>query len=247
MLNENGSRNKIADSSDCNFDKENSKVATDSWTEIDFAIPPELKLTKFSLDTPFTESGKSHGPINEQFKRRTILTTEISLPNVSSRALVVNRSYVIIRPIDCVIEDIEKRIRTLRSEAAPMTGEPALKTLSQVLSGCVNTQVNGGIKEVVEVFLAVGNPIRPDEEHSLMTLKQKLLIFLKVAGQAIAVSLSLCKEQNEFLFHEVLNEGYETLSALIPHAITLHDEWTKEYCESIDKQSRRRRSHHYAI
>lgn len=37
-------------------------------------------IRRFVFETPFTESGKRHGGVEEQCKRRTVLTSEWSLP-----------------------------------------------------------------------------------------------------------------------------------------------------------------------
>lgn len=37
-------------------------------------------IRRFVFETPFTESGKKHGGVEEQCKRRTVLTSEWSLP-----------------------------------------------------------------------------------------------------------------------------------------------------------------------
>jgi hypothetical protein len=46
-------------------------------------------------------------------------------------------------PLQCVLEDIHRRVAKLRIEARPPLGNPDIKTLTQVLSGSVNVQVNG--------------------------------------------------------------------------------------------------------
>lgn len=197
-------------------------------------FPPSFRLTRFRFDTPVIRSGEGtctpgHTPhIHEQFKRRTELVVEHPLPFVVSRSRVVEKRETDISPLQCVIEDIRKRIRQLGKEALPVSGEPSLKTLGQVLSGCVNMQVHGGTKEVAETFLAIGNPVSVDNEKDVKALKAELAKFLKMAGKALEVAKGLCESPAEVAFVQVLSKGYQTLNAEIPRIIALHDEWSLE-------------------
>src|SRR4051794_36868342 len=44
-------------------------------------------IKEFVFETPFTKGGKSHGALNEQYKRRTILSVETAYPNMLTRQL----------------------------------------------------------------------------------------------------------------------------------------------------------------
>lgn len=44
--------------------------------------------------TPFTEDGKAHGELKEQYKKKTILTTSHSFPYVKTRLIVTERHEV---------------------------------------------------------------------------------------------------------------------------------------------------------
>lgn len=44
--------------------------------------------------TPFTPDGRAHGELNEQFKRKTILTTANHFPYVKTRIQVIERFQV---------------------------------------------------------------------------------------------------------------------------------------------------------
>jgi len=45
-------------------------------------------------ETPFTPSGKAHGELVTQYKRKTILTAANSFPYVKTRVNVVHREQV---------------------------------------------------------------------------------------------------------------------------------------------------------
>ncbi len=56
------------------------------------------KLTRFVYATPFTKDGKAHGALHEQYKRRTVLTTQYRLGSKEPRnrliwQLLQGRSY----------------------------------------------------------------------------------------------------------------------------------------------------------
>ena len=44
--------------------------------------------------TPFTLDGRAHGELQEQYKRKTILTTNHFFPYVKTRLSVINREQV---------------------------------------------------------------------------------------------------------------------------------------------------------
>lgn len=51
-------------------------------------------LKRFIYATPFTLDGKAHGPLNQQYKRKTILTTERAFPYVKTRITVIDKQQV---------------------------------------------------------------------------------------------------------------------------------------------------------
>ena len=51
-------------------------------------------LKRFIYATPFTLDGKAHGPLNQQYKRKTILTTERAFPYVKTRIPVIDKQQV---------------------------------------------------------------------------------------------------------------------------------------------------------
>lgn len=108
-------------------------------------------LERFIFATPFTKSGKAHGELHEQYKRKTILTTTEHFPYVKTRIQVADREQIILEPIEVAIEDIQKKTAEL---AAATTQEPSdPKILQMVLQGCIGTTVNQGPMEMALTFL----------------------------------------------------------------------------------------------
>ncbi|KAL9706496.1 hypothetical protein quinque_010014 [Culex quinquefasciatus] len=111
-----------------------------------------FNIKRFIFATPFTKSGKAHGELHEQCKRKTILTTANHFPYVKTRIQVVSREQIVLEPIEVAIEDIQKKTAEL---AAATTQEPAdPKILQMVLQGCIGTTVNQGPMEMALVFLS---------------------------------------------------------------------------------------------
>ncbi|EDW04302.1 GH11724 [Drosophila grimshawi] len=111
-----------------------------------------FNIKRFIFATPFTKSGKAHGELHEQCKRKTILTTANYFPYVKTRIQVISRAQFQLEPIEVAIEDIQKKTLEL---AAATNQEPAdPKILQMVLQGCIGTTVNQGPMEMASVFLS---------------------------------------------------------------------------------------------
>ncbi|XP_030052865.1 dedicator of cytokinesis protein 6 isoform X2 [Microcaecilia unicolor] len=109
-------------------------------------------LRAFMFCTPFTLDGRAHGDLQEQYKRKTILTTSHAFPYIKTRINVMQKEEIILLPIEVAIEDMQKKTQEL---AFATHQDPAdAKMLQMVLQGCVGTTVNQGPLEVAQVFLA---------------------------------------------------------------------------------------------
>ncbi|XP_055858913.1 dedicator of cytokinesis protein 7 isoform X2 [Episyrphus balteatus] len=111
-----------------------------------------FNIKRFIFATPFTKGGKAHGELNEQCKRKTILTTANHFPYVKTRIQVISRQQVILEPIEVAIEDIQKKTLELAAATKQEPADP--KILQMVLQGCIGTTVNQGPMEMATVFLS---------------------------------------------------------------------------------------------
>ncbi|XP_063839037.1 dedicator of cytokinesis protein 7 [Ostrinia nubilalis] len=111
-----------------------------------------FNIKRFMYATPFTVGGRAHGDIAEQCKRKTILTTAHHFPYVKTRIQVVQRTQIILSPIEVAIEDIQKKINELAAATSQEPADP--KMLQMVVQGCIGTTVNQGPLELAQVFLA---------------------------------------------------------------------------------------------
>ncbi|XP_060519679.1 dedicator of cytokinesis protein 7 isoform X2 [Cylas formicarius] len=110
-----------------------------------------FNIKRFVYATPFTMTGKAHGELKDQYKRKTILTTAVHFPYVKTRIQVVGRTQVTLTPVEVAIEDIQKKTQELA--AATHQEPPDPKILQMVLQGCIGTTVNQGPLEMALTFL----------------------------------------------------------------------------------------------
>lgn len=149
----------------------------------------------FMFDTPFTETGKAQGKMEDQWKRRTLLYTQSTLPSLISRQPVVRSEVREYSPVECAVEVIDSRTHALETEinaylaagreaatAAAASGQaaaaaafhrlslPRLQTLQRLLQGSVALQVNSGVLGVCMAFYkqSTDGTIRPKEGSKLL-------------------------------------------------------------------------------
>ncbi|KAG5461474.1 MAG: dedicator of cytokinesis 6, isoform CRA_e, partial [Olpidium bornovanus] len=162
-------------------------------------------IKKFVFETPYTTSGKAHGNVANQRKRKTILTTEHPFPYLKKRLPVVSREELDLTPLEVSIEAIYERCNKLRT--AIQANPPNLKNLQMVLQGSVRLQVNSGPLEICNAFLApqARAQHRPAQ---LAKLQGEFQEFEKLCGQALELNKLLIKH-DQIEYQEDLEEGYE--------------------------------------
>lgn len=139
-----------------------------------------FNIKRFMYATPFTMTGKPHGELKEQYKRKTILTTQVHFPYVKTRIQVVNRVQIVLTPIEVAIEDIQKKNVELASATHQEPPDP--KILQMVLQGCIGTTVNQGPLEMALAFL-------PNDGKSLTKHQHKLRLCFKDFSKKCADAL----------------------------------------------------------
>ncbi|XP_005089591.1 dedicator of cytokinesis protein 7 isoform X1 [Aplysia californica] len=197
------------------------------------------KLKRFIYATPFTLDGRAHGELHEQYKRKTILTTNHFFPYIKTRVSVIERKQIILSPVEVAIEDIHKKTREL---ALAMAQEPPdTKILQMVLQGCIGTTVNQGPLEVALVFLSdiVDGKQAATKPHNKLRLCFK--DFIKKCGDALQRNKSLItSEQREYQreLERNYNNFREKISPMISTA-TLRK--SKHHKSKEGKESRSKR------
>jgi hypothetical protein len=174
-------------------------------------------INQFVFETPFTKSGKAHGALNEQYKRRTILTVETAFPNMLTRNAVIDVSQVELTPIQNAIEIVSSSIDKL--DAQVVIDPPDVNSLHMVLSGSIIPQVNEGIPQIINLFLK--DP-EPHKKEDIEILKSRMRDFLKSAGKGLEISRKNSKP-TQMPLHEKFEEGFATLYELFGKYLDVSD------------------------
>ncbi|XP_072289223.1 dedicator of cytokinesis protein 8 [Eucyclogobius newberryi] len=166
-----------------------------------------FNLRRFMYTTPFTKSGRPRGELNEQYKRKTILTTMHAFPYVKTRINVIQKEEFDLTPIEVAIEDMQKKTRELA--VATHREQPDAKMLQMVLQGSVGATVNQGPLEVAQVFL---NEIPADPKLFRHHNKLRLCFkeFIMRCGEAVEKNKHLItSDQKEY--QQELKKNYNRL------------------------------------
>ncbi|XP_041104640.1 dedicator of cytokinesis protein 8-like isoform X1 [Polyodon spathula] len=155
-----------------------------------------FNLRRFMYTTPFTKSGRPRGELNEQYKRKTILTTLHAFPYIKTRINVIQKEEIDLTPIEVAIEDMQKK--TLELAVATHQEPIDAKLLQMVLQGSVGATVNQGPLEVAQVFL---NEIPGDPKLFRHHNKLRLCFkeFIMRCGEAVEKNKHLiASDQREY-------------------------------------------------
>uniref|UniRef100_A0A3Q3MR76 Dedicator of cytokinesis 8 n=1 Tax=Labrus bergylta TaxID=56723 RepID=A0A3Q3MR76_9LABR len=159
-----------------------------------------FNLRRFMYTTPFTKCGRPRGELNEQYKRKTILTTMHAFPYEV-------RVKFVLTPIEVAIEDMQKKTRELA--VATHREQPDAKMLQMLLQGSVGATVNQGPLEVAQVFL---NEIPADPKLFRHHNKLRLCFkeFIMRCGEAVEKNKHLITlDQKEY--QQELKKNYNRL------------------------------------
>ncbi|XP_061674213.1 dedicator of cytokinesis protein 8 [Syngnathoides biaculeatus] len=166
-----------------------------------------FNLRRFMYTTPFTKSGRPRGELNEQYKRKTILTTIHAFPYIKTRINVIQKEEFDLTPIEVAIEDMQKKTRELA--VATHREQPDAVMLQMLLQGSVGATVNQGPLEVAQVFL---NEIPADPKLFRHHNKLRLCFkeFIMRCGEAVEKNKHLItSDQKEY--QQELKKNYNRL------------------------------------
>ncbi|XP_061455004.1 dedicator of cytokinesis protein 11 isoform X1 [Rhineura floridana] len=187
-------------------------------------------ISRFVFETPYTLSGKKHGSVEEQCKRRTILTTSNPFPYVKKRIPVSYEHQVNLKPIDVATDEIKAKTAELQQLCtAP---DVDMIQLQLKLQGSVSVQVNAGPLAYARAFL--------DDKHSSKYPSKKVnelkemfsRKFIQACGIALELNERLIKE-DQAEYHEELKSNFrdmvKELSDIIHEQMyqedTIHSSW----------------------
>ncbi|KAJ8280350.1 hypothetical protein GJAV_G00053510 [Gymnothorax javanicus] len=166
-------------------------------------------IKRFVFETPFTLSGKKHGDVEEQCKRRTILTTSSSFPYLKKRIQVVDQQSTELNPIEVAIDEMSRKVSEL-NQLCNME-EVDMIRLQLKLQGSVSVKVNAGPMAYARAFLEEKNAKKyPDNQVKL--LKQIFRQFAEACGGALDVNEKLIKE-DQLEYQEEMRVHYREMLA----------------------------------
>ncbi|XP_068567134.1 dedicator of cytokinesis protein 10 isoform X7 [Cebidichthys violaceus] len=164
-------------------------------------------INRFVFETPFTLSGKKHGDVEEQCKRRTILTTSSCFPYLKKRIQVVEQQSTEMNPIEVAIDEMSRKVSEL-NQLCNME-EVDMIRLQLKLQGSVSVKVNAGPMAYARAFLEEKNAKKyPDNQVKL--LKEIFRQFAEACGQALDVNERLIKE-DQLEYQEEMRAHYRDM------------------------------------
>nr|XP_060625530.1 dedicator of cytokinesis protein 9 isoform X17 [Anolis sagrei ordinatus] len=181
-------------------------------------------IRRFMFEMPFTQLGKRRGGVEEQCKRRTILTAIHCFPYVKKRIPIMYQHHIDLNPIEVAIDEMSKKVAELRQLCS--SAEVDMIKLQLKLQGSVSVQVNAGPLAYARVFLDDTNTKRyPDNKVKL--LKEVFRQFVEACGQALEVNERLIKE-DQIEYQEEMKANYremtKELSEIMHEQITSAEE-----------------------
>ncbi|XP_034636613.1 dedicator of cytokinesis protein 10 isoform X7 [Trachemys scripta elegans] len=164
-------------------------------------------INRFVFETPFTLSGKKRGGVEEQCKRRTILTTSHLFPYVKKRIQVISQTSTELNPIEVAIDEMSKKVSELKQLCT--MEELDMIRLQLKLQGSVSVKVNAGPMAYARAFLEETNAKKyPDNQVKL--LKEIFRQFAEACGLALEVNKRLIKE-DQLEYQEEMKSHYKDM------------------------------------
>uniref|UniRef100_A0A1A7XPJ5 Stabilin 1 n=1 Tax=Iconisemion striatum TaxID=60296 RepID=A0A1A7XPJ5_9TELE len=164
-------------------------------------------IRRFVFETPFTVSGKKQGGVEEQCKRRTVLTTTHCFPYVKKRIAVMYQHQTDLSPIEVAIDEMTSKVAELRQLCS--ASEVDMIRLQLKLQGSISVQVNAGPLAYARAFLDDGSAKKyPD--NKVKQLKEVFRQFVDACGQALGVNERLIKEDQQE-YHDEMKANYRDM------------------------------------
>uniref|UniRef100_A0A8D0GN81 Dedicator of cytokinesis 9 n=1 Tax=Sphenodon punctatus TaxID=8508 RepID=A0A8D0GN81_SPHPU len=165
-------------------------------------------IRRFMFEMPFTQSGKRQGGVEEQWKRRTILTAIHCFPYVKKRIPIMYQHHTDLNPIEVAVDEMSKKVAELRQLCS--SAEVDMIKLQLKLQGSVSVQVNAGPLAYARAFLDDTNTKRyPDNKIKL--LKEVFRQFVEACGHALGVNERLIKE-DQLEYQEEMKANYREMA-----------------------------------
>ncbi|NXD22118.1 DOC11 protein, partial [Spelaeornis formosus] len=186
-------------------------------------------INRFVFETPYTLSGKKHGSVEEQCKKRTILTTLNSFPYVKKRIPVNYEHQVNLKPIDVATDEIKDKTAELQ-KLCSSAGDVDMIQLQLKLQGCVSVQVNAGPLAYARAFLS-DSQCNKYPAKKVNELKEMFRKFIQACGIALELNERLIKE-DQVEYHEGLKSNFQDMVKELSDII--HEQACTAWCEPTE-------------
>ncbi|KAE8584717.1 hypothetical protein XENTR_v10021082 [Xenopus tropicalis] len=164
-------------------------------------------IARFVFETPYTLSGKKHGCVEEQCKKRTILTTSNSFPYVKKRIPVIYEHQVDLMPVDVAIDEIKEKTADLQKICA--SPDIDMIQLQLKLQGCVSVQVNAGPLAYARAFLEDSQSSKYPNKK-IKELKDIFKHFIQACSIALDLNERLIKD-DQIEYQEGLKSNFRDM------------------------------------
>ncbi|XP_034072738.1 dedicator of cytokinesis protein 9 isoform X3 [Gymnodraco acuticeps] len=165
-------------------------------------------IRRFVFETPFTVSGKKQGGVEEQCKRRTVLTTTHCFPYVKKRIAVMYQHQTDLSPIEVAIDEMSVKVAELRLLCS--ASEVDMIRLQLKLQGSISVQVNAGPLAYARAFLD-DSSAKKYPDNKVKQLKEVFRQFVDACGQALCVNERLIKEDQQE-YQDEMKANYRDLA-----------------------------------
>uniref|UniRef100_A0A3Q3AYX0 Dedicator of cytokinesis 9 n=1 Tax=Kryptolebias marmoratus TaxID=37003 RepID=A0A3Q3AYX0_KRYMA len=175
-------------------------------------------IRRFVFEMPFTISGKKQGGVEEQCKRRTILTTTHCFPYVKKRIAVMYQHHTDLSPIEVAIDEMSKKVAEIKQLCS--SSEVDMIRLQLKLQGSISVQVNAGPLAYARAFLDDTCPKKyPD--NKVKQLKEVFRHFVEACGHGLGINERLIKEDQQE-YHDEMKANYRDLTREL--SIIMHEQ-----------------------
>ncbi|XP_054644016.1 dedicator of cytokinesis protein 9 isoform X4 [Dunckerocampus dactyliophorus] len=175
-------------------------------------------IRRFVFEMPFTVSGKKQGGVEEQCKRRTILTTTHCFPYVKKRIAVMYQHHIDLSPIEVAIDEMSKKVAEINQLCS--SSEVDMIRLQLKLQGSISVQVNAGPLAYARAFLDDASAKKyPDNKVKL--LKEVFRHFVEACGHGLGINERLIKEDQQE-YHDEMKANYRDLAREL--SIIMHEQ-----------------------
>ncbi|XP_061143232.1 dedicator of cytokinesis protein 9 isoform X5 [Syngnathus typhle] len=175
-------------------------------------------IRRFVFEMPFTVSGKKQGGVEEQCKRRTILTTTHRFPYVKKRIPVMYQQHKDLSPIEVAIDEMNKKVAELNQLCS--ANEVDMIRLQLKLQGSISVQVNAGPLAYARAFLDDACAKKyPD--NKVKQLKEVFRHFVEACGHGLGINERLIKEDQQE-YHDEMKANYRDLAREL--SIIMHEQ-----------------------